>query len=171
MRKTLTLMAVVALLVGLAACSSPPPPDKVFTSENNVFTLTIPDTVTATTVTSPNADTVGVRIKSSDGMWSIEAFDNAPPMSPVFLETKAQIEQSYGATTPITIAGKEGYYFVEVTANTVQFSICFPNLTSEQPDAPWGAVWLKVLGHQKDLYSLDIPELQQILDSIRVPKK
>ena len=168
MKKTLTILVVLVVLTSLTACGKSSG-TKTFTSENYVFSLTIPQGVEAKTVTSPNSDTMGLRMKALDGSWSIEAFDNVPPMSPNYVTTQTNLASQY-TLTPITVAEAEGYYFVEATANTVEFSICFPNMTSKDPDAAWGTIWLKVLGHQKDLHQLDIPELTQILDSVKKAK-
>lgn len=148
-------------------------PPVTYVTNNKVFAIDIPYSLEMTPVPSSGSGDY-FKIESFSPKWSFHFYEQTTDGGFTFDRNKNVVVNDIGyEITPIVIAGKEGYYFRhEEHADEMFLDIQFPNPTSDNKNAIYGSIWIfidLIEGYEIADY-LKIPEIEAILNSIRVPE-
>jgi len=145
-------------------------PDPItYVTNNKVFALDIPCGLEMRPEPhSGNGD--HIKIESLSPEWTIHFYEHTTDGGFTYKWQKnVVVKDLKQEITPITIAGKEGYYFLQDSSPGIFIDVKFPNPSSDDKKAIYGTVWIfmdPIAGYETADY-LEIPEIKAILSSIR----
>ena len=150
-------------------------PPVTYITKNGTFAMDIPFGVDMTSVeTSGTGDQI--RLQSWTPIWTIDFYEEVPKDSDYtinYYQQKDVITKSGDTVVPITIIGKEGYYYSNDSYSSgIWIGVNFPNPLSDDKKAIYGGLIIMmdpIEGYTTADY-LEIPGIKAILDSIRVPE-
>lgn len=147
---------------------------ETYVTINNVFAIDIPYGL-AIEKMSPSGTGDNFKIESWLPRWTMFFYEQVPSDGGYTYDKQKDVvvnDLKY-EITPMTIAGKEGYYFLQGNHSPEVFiDVKFPNPVSDKKDAIYGVFWLfidPIEGYETGDY-LEIPEIKAILGSIRAPE-